>query len=580
MIRYESVITALIGGVFGLVIGVVGGGARSRRSRCRAPATCSPSRSGTLVILLFVAALAGLLAAQLPARRAARLDMLAGARQRVAPRASPRPGARRAAAKLARRGSAPSRHRRRPRPTPSSQATAWDLEPLVDGEGERGRRAAPGARRSSARDAFAERYAGRARRARPRRPRARRCGELGRDPRARRRAPATTRRCASPPTRPTRPRGALLQRVQEQETAIQTTLLFFELEWAALPRRARRGAARRRGPRLLPPPPAQRAPLPRPPALRARGEDPRREVAHRRERVDAAVRGADLGDRGASCRTQAPASGERVALDVALSRLSLPDRELRRSTAEAVTAALAPGLRTRAFLFNTLLADKATDDRLRQLPALAGGAQPRQRGERRVRAGAGRGGPRRAMRSPRRWYRLKARLLGVERLADYDRMASVSRGRGHASPSPQAREIVLDCYRSFSPELGELAAALLRRAPHRRAGAPGQARRRVLRLRRARRCSRTCCSTTPRAAATCSRSRTSSATACTSRSPPGRAIFHQHTPLTLAETASVFGETIVFGRLLERGHARPPRGSRCSPRTSRTRSRPSSARSR
>jgi oligoendopeptidase F len=27
-------------------------------------------------------------------------------------------------------------------------------------------------------------------------------------------------------------------------------------------------------------------------------------------------------------------------------------------------------------------------------------------------------------------------------------------------------------------------------------------------------------------------------------------IFHQHTPLTLAETASVFGETIVFGRLL------------------------------
>jgi oligoendopeptidase F len=28
-------------------------------------------------------------------------------------------------------------------------------------------------------------------------------------------------------------------------------------------------------------------------------------------------------------------------------------------------------------------------------------------------------------------------------------------------------------------------------------------------------------------------------------------LLHQHTPLTLAETASVFGETIVFGRLLE-----------------------------
>ena len=30
----------------------------------------------------------------------------------------------------------------------------------------------------------------------------------------------------------------------------------------------------------------------------------------------------------------------------------------------------------------------------------------------------------------------------------------------------------------------------------------------------------------------------------------GQGIFHQATPLTLAETASVFGETIVFGRLL------------------------------
>ena len=75
MIRYESVITALIGGVFGLVIGIVGSIALT---------TIAFAGDGyvqafpvpTLVILLFVAALAGLLAAQLPARRAARLDML------------------------------------------------------------------------------------------------------------------------------------------------------------------------------------------------------------------------------------------------------------------------------------------------------------------------------------------------------------------------------------------------------------------------------------------------------------------------------------------------------------------------
>ncbi|HEY4895084.1 MAG TPA: ABC transporter permease, partial [Solirubrobacteraceae bacterium] len=75
MIRYESVITSLIGGVFGLLIGVLG-------AVIVTSLTLSDSGYvqsfpvGTLIVLLFVAALAGLLAAQLPARRAARLDVL------------------------------------------------------------------------------------------------------------------------------------------------------------------------------------------------------------------------------------------------------------------------------------------------------------------------------------------------------------------------------------------------------------------------------------------------------------------------------------------------------------------------
>ena len=87
-----------------------------------------------------------------------------------------------------------------------------------------------------------------------------------------------------------------------------------------------------------------------------------------------------------------PVDGQEVPLDVALSRLQDPDRETRRTVAESVSGALEPGLRTRAFIYNTLLHDKSVDDRLRHFPALAGVPQSRQRGFGRVRDGADRGG--------------------------------------------------------------------------------------------------------------------------------------------------------------------------------------------
>jgi putative ABC transport system permease protein len=75
MIRYESIITGLIGGVFGLVIGTVGAVLVSTLALSGSGFVLSIP-VGTLILLLVVAALAGLIAAQLPARRAARLDVL------------------------------------------------------------------------------------------------------------------------------------------------------------------------------------------------------------------------------------------------------------------------------------------------------------------------------------------------------------------------------------------------------------------------------------------------------------------------------------------------------------------------
>src|SRR5207248_7510851 len=110
--------------------------------------------------------------------------------------------------------------------------------------------------------------------------------------------------------------------------------------------------------------------------------------------------------------------------DVALSRLQAPDRELRRAAAGGVSEALEPGLRTRGFIYNTLAHDKAVEDRLRRYPHwLASRNLANEVSDESVMAliEAVRG----RYDIPQRWYRLKAQLLGIDRLADYDRAAPV-----------------------------------------------------------------------------------------------------------------------------------------------------------
>ena len=177
----------------------------------------------------------------------------------------------------------------------------------------------------------------------------------------------------------------------------------------------------------------------------------------------------------------------------------------------------------------------------------------------------------------RRWYRLKARLLGIERLADYDRMAPSPRTR---SPSPSRRR-ARSCSTATRPSRPSSAALAKRFFDERWIDAP---------LRPAKRGGAFCASAVPsvhpyvllnytarrRDVLTLAHELGHGVHAALAAR---QGIFHQGTPLTLAETASVFGETLVFGRLLGGLLARP-RAWRCSPRTSRARSRPSSARSR
>jgi oligoendopeptidase F len=335
-------------------------------------------------------------------------------------------------------------------------------------------------------------------------------------------------------------RGASMQRFQEQATALATRIIFLELEWAEVPElratevlqadeldfcRYYLESARRYRSHLL--------------------TEPEEKVLTEKH-VTGSSAWSRLFDEQTSVITVELPDGP-TSLEQGLSRLGSPDRNERRIAAEAVTVALEPGLRTRSYIFNTLMADKATDDRLRSYDSwIASRNLSNQASDASVQALVDSVVDRYDI--PQRWYKLKAQLLGVDKLADYDRNASIAEAEEEFTWS-QATEIVLDSYGSFSGELADVVRRFIDEnwidAPVRPGKRPGAF------------CSYTVPSAHPflllnwtsrrRDVLTLAHELGHGLHAYLARE---QGIFHQTTPLTLAETASVFGETVTFGRLL------------------------------
>ena len=336
-------------------------------------------------------------------------------------------------------------------------------------------------------------------------------------------------------------RGALLQLVQERATEIETLLLFFELEWAAVDDaraeellatgdlehyRHHLRSVRRYRPHLL--------------------SEPEEKILAEKSISSQAAWGRLFGELLAALRVGL--DGKEVSLELALSRLQSPDRDARRAAADAVSAALEPGLRTRGFIYNTLVYDKSVEDRLRSYPHwLASRNLSNEASDESVMALI------QAVRNrydiPQRWYRLKAKLLGVERLADYDRSAPVL-AEDLSYSFGEARDLVLDTYQSFSPVAGTVTRRFFDERwidaptrPHKRGGAF---------------CAYAVPSVHPYVMLNFTATRRDVLTMAHElghglhaalAQPQG--VFHHSTPLTLAETASVFGEELVFGRMLD-----------------------------
>ncbi len=138
-----------------------------------------------------------------------------------------------------------------------------------------------------------------------------------------------------------------------------------------------------------------------------------------------------------------------------LALLHEPDRALRRAAADGLTAGLRENARLLGFVFNTLVQDKAVLDRLRGLPhPMAERHLANEIDAETVEALLGACERRHPLVA--RYYRLKARLLGLEQLYDYDRYAPIPGAPGERSFADASR-LVLDAYRDFAPEMAEVA---------------------------------------------------------------------------------------------------------------------------
>lgn len=240
--------------------------------------------------------------------------------------------------------------------------------------------------------------------------------------------------------------------------------------------------------------------------------------------------------------------GEELTEQEVLSKLHDPDRDLRKRAHASLTARFRDLSRTLTFVFNTLLADKYTDDKLRNYPSWISSRNLANKiDDATVQLLID------AVTSNyplvQRFYKLKGRLLGYDKLYDYDRYAPLLESQEEVHWK-KAKEMVLDSYTEFHPGMGSIAGKFFEQQwidaairPGKRGGAYSA-------------------STVPsvhpyvfmnfdgkiRDVQTLAHELGHGVHQYLSRK---QGILQAGTPLTTAETASVFGEMLVFQSLIQ-----------------------------
>jgi oligoendopeptidase F len=246
-------------------------------------------------------------------------------------------------------------------------------------------------------------------------------------------------------------RGALLARTRERRTAINKHLIFFDLEWVAVAeddaRRVLDDPALARYRHYL----TQKRAW-RPHYL----SEPEEKVLEEKTVTGRAAFVRLFDETVAALRFPFEHAGRSDALPLQQVSALLydADRGARAAAAAALTRGLQDNARLLTYVFNTLVLDHKSDCELRHFASpmgprhLANEIRPEAVDALMTAAERHHG-------TVQRYYRLKGRLLGLEPLYDYDRYAPLFDDLPECD-WPTARRVVVEGYAAFSPRAGDV----------------------------------------------------------------------------------------------------------------------------
>jgi oligoendopeptidase F len=148
---------------------------------------------------------------------------------------------------------------------------------------------------------------------------------------------------------------------------------------------------------------------------------------------------------------------EELTLEPTLARMQDPDEAKREAAAKALAETFSANLRVFTLIINTLAKDKEISDRWRKFGDIADSRHLSNRVEREVVEALAQAVTESYPRLSHRYYALKARWFGKAKLAHWDRNAPLPKGPARTFSWTQARDTVLSAYAGFSPRMADIA---------------------------------------------------------------------------------------------------------------------------